>query len=993
MSDEVNGQSSVLHGELQMIDPDDNFFNSIFNSLDQPLQSQYYSVERFNSCFKPDDTFCIMNFNVRSFNANGDSFLSMLDTLVEPPDIIVITETWFDDRKGNTCDIAGYNAHHTMREGGRGGGVSVYTLDNYTAVKMLHLSVCNDSVESCVVKVRYSNCDYILIAIYRPHSDTIDSFADSLYGLLQDDFLVRKNIFLLGDFNADLLNQDLNSVKNLVATLQALHFLPTITKPTRFPSDNMPGNPTLLDHIWCNMLSRYWSGILSMDITDHCPTFICLFVASQPNEKVKLSFRSHTQGNIDKFIRELHTQNWNITEPSSVAVQTDAFIRLVDSLYCRCFPLKVKFIGAGRFSKPWLSSHLMQRIRNKAHHFKQYKLGLISHLQNRSFSNRVNAEVRKAKTTYYQSCFIQCQGNLKKTWGHIRKLLCRSSKKSSIKRIIIDDNEIQNELSIANYFSDFFSTVADDLARDLPDGVECPLLNVSVDQPSSFFLRPMTVVECSNVISTLKNTYFGRNTLPVKVLLAAKDILAVPISGLINNSFVAGIFPSCLKCACITPVFKAGDPTNITNYRPISVLPLFSKIFEKCMVERLINFAESFSLVSAKQFGFQRELSTSDAVIEMLEYIYSSLNDKEHCLSVFVDLRKAFDTVNHEILLQKMYRYGVRGLALDWFTDYLRDRSQRVRIGESVSDCKIVNIGVPQGSVLGPVLFLFYINDLPNVSSILSSILFADDTTLSSRNSNYGNLIVQTNHELENFYRWTLNNRLSVNVDKTFSLLFTNRSHDVNNELKVYLNGIGIDFALNTKFLGVILDSSLTFKNHIDHVCNKVSRQIGILYKLRSYVPEKVMRDLYYSLVHPYLIYCNLVWGGTSSSHLNKLFLLQKKIIRIITGEGYLSHTDPLFRRTNILKLDDLHTFQLAVYGYKLNARGAFTLPVHEYHTRNRDHAVPRFQRLTISQRALSYAVPHVWNTLPTSIKDCSSVGVFKKLLKNHLLVTYSAWE
>jgi hypothetical protein len=500
----------------------------------------------------------------------------------------------------------------------------------------------------------------------------------------------------------------------------------------------------------------------------------------------------------------------------------------------------------------------------------------------------------------------------------------------------------------------------------------------------------VTVSECLEVISNLKLTSFGLNTLPAKLLLHVKDVLAVPLTQLINNSFQAGIFPSCLKCATVTPIFKTGDASNASNYRPISVLPLFSKIFERCMCTRLVDFAKKFTLISPKQYGFQKDKSTVDALVDLTEFIYAALNNKEHCLSVFVDLRKAFDTVNHTILLQKIHHYGVRGLPLKWFDDYLRERRQRVRVGKSLSDTKFVNIGVPQGSILGPILFLIFINDLPQMSSMFSTILFADDTTLSSTNVSYENLITRTNRELEKFKMWSVNNRLSVNIGKTFAILFTNRLGDINYDSKVYFDGGEVLLKNCGNFLGVCIDDGLKFHNHIFNVCSKLSKQIGILYRLRPYVPQDVMQKLYYSLVYPYLIYCNLVWGGTHGAHLSPLVVLQKKIVRIITGEGYLAHTDPLFFRTGILKLADIHTYILGLYAHKAISVGSFHLSEHQYFTRNRYDPVPPFQRLTLSQRAVSYAAPRTWNSLPQTIRDCASFGTFKINLKKHFIESYA---
>ena len=216
------------------------------------------------------------------------------------------------------------------------------------------------------------------------------------------------------------------------------------------------------------------------------------------------------------------------------------------------------------------------------------------------------------------------------------------------------------------------------------------------------------------------------------------------------------------------PIYKSGNAQEVSNYRPISVLPVFSKIIERCMSHRLMNFLLKFKVISPDQFGFLKGKSTADAFIKLTEYVYKSLNDKRHCLGIFIDLRRAFDTVNHGILLNKLELYGVRGIALSWFTSYLQGRQQYVSIAGHNSALKNITIGVPQGSILGPIMFLLYINDLPLISKLFSSVLYADDTTLLARGTNYNTLVREVNGELPKLHRWLNANRLTLNLRITY---------------------------------------------------------------------------------------------------------------------------------------------------------------------------------------------------------------------------------
>ena len=331
--------------------------------------------------------------------------------------------------------------------------------------------------------------------------------------------------------------------------------------------------------------------------------------------------------------------------------------------------------------------------------------------------------------------------------------------------------------------------------------------------------------------------------------------------------------------------------------------------------------------------------------------------------------------------------YGIRGKALELIRSYLLDRPQRVRIGNSFSDERSVNLGVGQGSMLGPILFLFYVNDLPNVTSLLNTILYADDTTIYLSSKNPNDTVPNVNDELTRVSGWFDANRISVNLEKTFVTLFSTRN--TTNLENIFINGEIVKFAVQVRFLGVHLDPKLNFVNHINHICSKLSRTVGIMYKLRRNVPEPVRINLYYSLFYPYLIYCNLVWGGACPTNLQPVVLLQKKIIRVICGQSYLAHTNNLFLRTKILKLNYLRKFLLCLYYFKNSTN--FPTTTHDYATRNRDNANPTFQRLMVTQRSLLFSAPTAWNTLPSNLKSISRYNLFKRKLKDYLIDQYSS--
>ena len=465
---------------------------------------------------------------------------------------------------------------------------------------------------------------------------------------------------------------------------------------------------------------------------------------------------------------------------------------------------------------------------------------------------------------------------MKKTWSLIRALLTQKRSTTTVKSILANGVVLRDNWQIAERFNEYFSSVADSLDNNIPYSDTSPLSYITHNMQCSFFCRPTDENEIVNIIQALKNTATNINELPVRILKAVRNIIAIPLMNLINKSIREGIFPDVLKFAKVVPIFKGGDVQSVCNYRPIAILPTISKIFEKCMSGRILNFLLKFNLISEKQCGFLKGKSTEDAFLNLIEYVYNSLNSKHHCISLFIDLKKAFDTVNHDILLRKLQLYGVRGSTLSWKRSYLSNRKQCVCISGSFSSERVLNVGVPQGSILGPILFLLYINDLTKVSPLFNPILYADDTTLLASSTDYDELIIAINNELPKFYIWTLANRLSLNLDKTFAMLFSNCTHDVNNDLSLFFNDNRIKFKTSGDFLGLIVDEEAKFADHAGFVCSKVSKAVGIMYKLREYVSSDVMVNLYYSLAYPYIIYGNLVWGGTYDVHLHPLIVMQK---------------------------------------------------------------------------------------------------------------------
>ena len=290
--------------------------------------------------------------------------------------------------------------------------------------------------------------------------------------------------------------------------------------------------------------------------------------------------------------------------------------------------------------------------------------------------------------------------------------------------------------------------------------------------------------------------------------------------------------------------------------------------------------------------------------------------DKLTTVGVFIDLSKAFDTIDHTILLSKLNLYGVRGIAHKWFSDYLNNRKQYTSVKNCDSRLNNIQHGVPQGSILGPLLFLLYINDLHHCSSLLSFILFADDTTILFSHSDYSSLVNILNKELVEVYSWFKSNKLSLNSSKTNYIIFSKSSISPSNS-DIIINNESINRVLSTKFLGVIIDDKLSWTQHIFYISKVISRNTGVMSKLRSFLPSVTLTSLYNTLILPYLNYCNIVWACTSTNKLHSLMIIQKRAIRICTLSQPRDHSAPLFYKLHTLTLSDINKFQIGIFMYR----------------------------------------------------------------------------
>ena len=660
-----------------MMVPTDNLYDTIFpddNDFDVAMEtiglmydhlnfdeiSKYFDLDQYNRSFPTDDEkiLSIIHLNIRSLNKNGDEMVVMLESIKKKPDIIVISESFLDSNSTSHMKINGYNDFHVARGGETNrGGVSIYTRTNLDTEHVQEFSYVDSEIEICTIKLKTTQYNYTISGIYRPSykHHKVKEFNEKLSNMLRHDQFKKSKTILIGDFNINLLEHNTHrETSEFMNKMQSLNYLPLISRPTRFPEGEQNARPSLLDHIYTNFIHQSISGIVHYNITDHLPIFINMSIAESTSKTVQIKFRHFTEANKQLFKRSLNNVEWErLLIEDDVDQNFTLFHDKFKELYNNHFPIKTKNVSIKRIQNPWITSGLLNSIRQKNLMFKNLKLGNVNRLNYNAYRNRLNALIRLTKRNYYMNIFSNFKNNTKKLWQTINNMTKSNTTQTKLNTIINDDKIITDPIDISNTFNDFFTNIAKKLDDNLTKPVTDPMSYMQGHFPHSMTAPVANLQDFFDVVKELENKKCGVNDFSPSTIKDNANILASPLVSLFNQSIQQSKFPNILKTARIVPIYKKGTKTDMNNFRPISILNIFSKIFEKIMKKYLIEFMETHNILSSNQYGFQKKKSTQDALTKFSEMIYNQLDGSNHVLSIFVDFSKAFDTVPHDILLKK----------------------------------------------------------------------------------------------------------------------------------------------------------------------------------------------------------------------------------------------------------------------------------------------------------------------------------------------------
>lgn len=933
----------------------------------------------------------IMHVNIRSVNKNYDELLILLENLKKEVHILILTETWLTDVMPSNLNIPNFSAIHVKNRYNKCDGILIYVSNAIDVENIIYHPI--ENCNSCRVTINFEKTMYYVTAIYRPWQCNIEMFNDALYDFFSDQ--KSENEIIIGDINIDLLSRkDSFGVNSYKTILTELGFISLINSFTRIENRAM----SCLDHVWVKKnTDNLKAYIIKTRITDHFPVGI---VFQSKSKKGKIDKLTVNKFYLHQAVEDVNKICWDeLYTRQDINEATSFFINKISK--CVISASKQEKINKKHVKlTPWITAGILTSIRNR----NKLHRRLVANPNNvqlksqyKRYRNKLTNIIKIAKNNYFGSKIQSVRSDSGKVWKIINKSLGNVKKCTDIKELQFEDTKVTEKLEIINCLNDYFANVGDKLAKKQTTCCNCSLENNIATIPSiseSIVFWPIETAEILNYINNLKNDVApGADQIPAQLIKSAKEAIVEPLKYIVNLTLDSGIFPTIFKRAIITPIHKGGPASDMSNWRPISLISNFAKIVEKCIRRQLLNFLDKHKIFSENQYGFRSGRSTSNVISTLIERITGDLENNKKNLTVFLDLKKAFDTVSHDKLLAKLYSYGVRGSALNLVNSYLKGREQQVKLNDKLSKSCTPYYGTPQGTTLSPCLFLCYVNDIHKIQHFPGDIIqFADDTCLIFSGENWPDVYKKAEDGLKQINKWLHNNLLYLNTNKTKFITFSptkvgqpDRGHLILHSCNCMASVCRgdsckiIERTESIKYLGLNIDQHVSWKKHVSELCNKLRKFLYYFRILRGFCDKSLLKIIYISLVQSILEYGIHVWGSVYPSHLNSLEVVQKAILKIILGRPRDYPSIQLFREFQVLNLKQLFKMNIITHHYN-RQKDYFN---HQYQTRNNTRRNLRITKCKtkLYKSQANNLFPSIFNNLPSKIRDVNHPTKLRKAL------------
>ena len=927
----------------------------------------------------------IVHYNVQSIRSKVDILTAELLNF----DIILLSETWLNDSiTSDEIAIVSFQIPERKDRNDGYGGVAVYVKDSVHYIRRRDLEI--QSLECIWIEAKLGKTKLLVSVFYRPPTSD-----NQYFQLIENSISLAvetniKDIIIMGDLNYNML--DAQRGHKINSLCQQLSLSQLITEPTHFTEHSSSLIDLVIASAENNILScGVMDSFLDQDIRFHCPVF-ALYRVSKPNARTfTRKIWKYNECDFTTLHEKAMLVDWSAISSEDVDEYTCNFTNALLEVVGQSIPSKSVRIRP--YQPPWFNNTIRYKIRIRKRLYRKAKR-LQSQFYWSKFKamrNEVVNLIRETKKTYYENLASKLTTNKKtQDWWNILKYFIKSDSEFHAQPMFfINDGVIVSDVSEkANMLNDFFTSqsVIDDS-------------NVHKQSlPGPSIVMQDIVFTYDEVNSTLKSLPLGKASGPDgvdnRILKELADELSQPLCDLFNFSISEGIVPSIWKKAHVCAIFKGGDRSNVANYRPISLLSNIDKVMEKLVFKHIFNFLRDTNALTPFQSGFVPGDSTTNQLTYLYDHFIKALDQGKEVRVVFFDIRKAFDRVWHAGLLDKLQSYGISSQLHKWFQSYLENRQQRVVLPGAESDWSGVGAGVPQGSILGPLLFLIYINDI--VAGLNSNIrLFADDTSLSMVIDNPVTDAAKINEDIAKISEWAGKWLVSFNQTKTESLILSRKVSKPYHP-NLILNGQPINIVKSHKHLGLIISESGGWTNHIEFIIKKAWKRINIMRQLKYLLDRKSLETIYISFIRPILEYGDVVWCNLTHTESNELDKIQIEAARIATGATKLSSLELLSKEVGWESLSSRRKNHKLILFYKMfngltPAYLSSLVPplvgaASQYRLRNSGDVGMVPSRTQLYHNSFLPSVIRDWNSLPSHVTTARSLGVFKSKLSSSKL-------
>lgn len=896
-------------------------------------------------------------------------------------DIMAVTETWLSPNiSSNFVSIAGYNFYRRDREG-RGGGVGVYVNNHFICENIILEPHDINNIEMMWVQIRYGNIVIALGIVYRPPKGNINIAVEALDGVLSHLVPLYDHILVLGDFNVNFF-----SITNKVSQcFNAYDLLQLLNEPTRITGHSA----TLLDPIFFNDLNKCVKvGTLNADtISDHRVAFCEISFKMKKQQSKVITYRDFKCFNMQSFNMDLFNVNWsNILYINNINEKVKFMTENILHLFNIHSPIKIIRVSKPR--APWLTYVLKLILKERDKALSRYKRLRTQESWDhyKDMRNFAKASIRREKMAYLQ--YLSGQSS--------------SSFFSALKSLKIQHSqsvEIPHQLSDVNEVNDHFASVfqnSDSVCSDSIKLYTSQKLNPNI----RFCLKTIDTDTVFKIIQQIKSNAKGIDGVTVQMIRLCYPAIGQYITHIINCCIESGFFPHQWREALVIPLPKTSNPVNFSDLRPISLLPAMSKILEKIVCQQIQEYINKNNILPVQQSGFRKGYSTTTALAHVTDNIIEAYDNGQATTLTLLDFSKAFDTINHNLLIAKCRYLGFDDVSLNFLNNYLEHRQQRVLIGNNSSKRKPIHSGVPQGSVLGPLLFLIYVSDLPNVVRNCTIHCFADDTQLfySFNPTSSDSATVKINEDLERIKRYADKHNLRLNPSKSKLLLFcTSKKRDLlKSKMDIMIDGELIHFTPCAKNLGVVIDENLRFQDHVSNLIKSCYVGLRLLYANRGLLTFKMKKMLCVSLILSKLSYCSVIfYPCIDQITSNRLQRIQNTCCRLTCNLRKYDHLTPSFKLLKWLKINNVFKYNFLNFlsnvmktstpSY-LNNKLIFRSNIHDRTVRNKNILTMPHHRTAMFQRAFTYNAVKLFNSLDEDLKSQFYRNSFRITLRKYLM-------